>query len=88
MLVVVRDGISLLGLAKQIVDKHIPYRFLYYIESVYSLIRENKVGGKSIIFTRRNGPDHPYTKGYDANSLYLHCLGEGEFTECPVIYDD
>ena len=26
-------------------------------------------------------------KGFDANSLYLYCLGEGQFTGKPIIYD-
>ena len=86
---VVRDAISLPGLAKQILMKHVPHRSLYYIDdpSVYSTIKRNEVGGQSIIFTRKNGPEHPYVKGFDANSLYLYCLGEGQFTGKPVIYD-
>ena len=75
---VVRDGISLPGLAKQILVKHVPHRSLYYIDNpeLYSTIRRNEVGGQSIIFTRRNGTQHPYVVGFDANSLYLYCLGE------------
>ena len=86
---VVRDAISLPGLAKQILMKHVPHRSLYYIDdpSVYSTIKRNEVGGQSIIFTRKNGPEHPYVKGFDANSLYLYCLGEGQFTGKPIIYD-
>ena len=86
---VVRDAISLPGLAKQIWMKHVPHRLLYYIDvpSVYSTIKRNEVGGQSIIFTKNNGPKHPYVKGFDANSLYLYCLGEGQFTGKPIIYD-
>ena len=86
---VVRDGISLPGLAKQILMKHVPYRSLYYINNpeVYYTIRRNEVGGQSIIFTRKNNPQHPYVKGFDANSLYLYCLGEGQYTGQPVIYN-
>ena len=86
---VVRDAISLPGLAKQILMKHVPHRSLYYIDdpSVYSTIKRNEVGGQSIIFTRKNGPEHLYVKGFDANSLYLSCLGEGQFTGKPIIYD-
>ena len=85
---VVRDGISLPGLAKQILMKHVPHRSLYYIDNpeLYSTIRRNEVGGQSIIFTRRNGTQHPYIKGFDANSLYLYCLGEGQYTGQPIIY--
>ena len=85
---VVRDGISLPGLAKQILMKHVPHRSLYYIDNpeLYSTIRRNEVGGQSIIFTRRNGTQHPYVKGFDANSLYLYCLGEGQYTGQPIIY--
>ena len=87
--VVVRDAISLPGLAKQILMKHVPHRSLYYIDdpSVYSTIKRNEVGGQSIISTRKNGPEHPYVKGFDAISLYLYCLGEGQFTGKPIIYD-
>ena len=86
---VVRDAISLPWLAKQILMKHVPHRSLYYIDdpSVFSTIKRNEVGGQSIIFTRKNGPEHPYVKGFDANSLYLYCLGEGQFTGKPIIYD-
>ena len=86
---VVRDAISLPGLAKQILMKHVPHRSLYYIDdpAVFTTIKRNEVGGQSIIFTRKNGPEHPYVKGFDANSLYLYCLGEGQFTGKPVIYD-
>ena len=85
---VVRDGISLPGLAKQILMKHVPHRSLYYIDNpeLYSTIRRNEVGVQSIIFTRRNGTQHPYVKGFDANSLYLYCLGEGQYTGQPIIY--
>ena len=85
----VRDAISLPGLAKQILMKHLPHRSLYYIDdpSVYSMIKQNEVGGQSIIFTRKNGPKLPYLKGFDANSLYLYCLGEGQFTGKLIIYD-
>ena len=77
-----RDGISLPGLAKQILRNYVDYKTLYHIDNpfVYHTIHESKVGGQSIIFTRRNDEDHPYIKGFDANSLYLHCLGEGQFT--------
>ena len=86
---VVRDAISLPGLAKQILRQHIPHRSLYYIDdpSIYSLIKDNEVGGQSIIFTRKNDEDHPYVKGFDANSLYLYCLGEGQFTGRPILYE-
>ena len=87
----VRDAISLPGLAKQILLKHVPHRSLYYIDSpfVYSTIRRNEVGGQSIIFTRKNDPErHPYIKGFDANSLYLYCLGEGQYTGKPTVYDE
>ena len=86
---VVRDAISLPGLAKQILRQHIPHRSLYYIDdsSIYSLIKDNEVGGQSIIFTRRNDEDHPNVKGFDANSLYLYCLGEGQFTGRPILYE-
>ena len=85
---VVRDGISLPGLAKQILMKHVPHRSLYYIDNpeLYSTIRQNEVGGQSIIVTRRHGSQHPYIKGFDANSLYLYCLGEGQYTGQPIIY--
>ena len=86
---VVRDAISFPGLAKQILLKHVPHRSLYYIDDpfVYSTIKRSEVGGQSIIFTRKNGPEHPFVKGFDANSLYLYCLGEGQFTGKPIIYD-
>ena len=86
---VVRDAISLPGLAKQILRQHIPHRSLFYIDdpSIYSLIKDNEVGGQSIIFTRRNDEDHPHVKGFDANSLYLYCLGEGQFTGRPILYE-
>ena len=86
---VVRDTISLPGLAKQILRKHVPYWPLYYIEDqqIYSTIRENEVGGQSIIFTRKYSQDYPYFKGFDANSLYLYCLGEGQYTGKPIVYE-
>ena len=86
---VVRDAISLPGLAKQILRQHIPHRSLYYIDdqSIYSTIKDNEVGGQSIIFTRKNDEDHPHVKGFDANSLYLYCLGEGQFTGKPIVYE-
>ena len=86
---VVRDAISLPGLAKQILRHHIPHRSLYYIDdqSIYSIIKDNEVGGQSIIFTRKNDEDHPHVKGFDANSLYLYCLGEGQFTGRPILYE-
>ena len=86
---VVRDAISLPGLAKQILLQHIPHRSLYYIDdqSIYSLINDNEVGGQSLIFTRRNDEEHPHVKGYDANSLYIYCLGEGQFTGKPILYE-
>ena len=84
----VRDGISLPGLAKHILLSYVPARTLHYISSpyIYEEIRRNEVGGQSIIFTRRNDDDHPYVKGFDANSLYLYCLGEGQFVGKPIIY--
>ena len=68
--------------------KHVPHRLLYYINdpSVYSTIKQNEVGGHSIIFMKKNGPTHPYVKAFDANSLYLYCLGEGQFTGMPTFY--
>ena len=86
---VVRDAISLPGLAKRILMKHVPHRSLYYIDdpSVYSTIKRKEVGGQSIIFTRENGPEPPYVKGFDAKSLPFYCLGEGQFTGKPIIYD-
>ena len=86
----VRDAISLPGLAKHILLSHVPPRTLHYIDNpfVYNKIRRNEVGGQSIIFTRRNDAAHPYVKGYDANSLYLYCLGEPQFVGSPVIYKE
>ena len=85
---VVRDGISLPGIAKQSLMKHVPHRPLYYIDNpeIYSTIRRNEVGGQLIIFIRKNSPQHPYIKGFDANSLYLYCLGEGQYTGQPITY--
>ena len=62
---------------------------MYYIDdqSIYSIIKDNKVGGQSIIFTRKNDEDNPHVKGFDANSLYLYCLGEGQFTGRPILYE-
>ena len=62
---------------------------MYYIDdqSIYSTIKDNEVGGQSIIFTRKNDEDHPHVKGFDANSLYLYCLGEGQFTGRPILYE-
>ena len=52
---------------------------------VYHTIHESEVGGQSIIFTRENDEQHPYLKRFDANCVYLHCLGEGQFTgQCTV----
>ena len=85
---VIGDAISFPGLAKQIFMKHVPHRLLYYINDldVNSTIRQNEVGGQSIIFTRKIGPKHLYVKGFDLNSLYLYCLGEGQFTGKPIIF--
>ena len=86
----VRDGISLPGLAKHILLSYVLARTLHYISSpyIYEEICRNEVGGQSIIFTRRNDDDHPFVKGYDANSLYLYCLGEGQFVGSPIIYTE
>ena len=83
-----RDAISLPGVAKHILSKYIAGDEMYYIDnsSLYNRIRYSEVGGQSIVFTRRNNEDYPYVKGYDANSLYLHCLGEGQFVGRPVVY--
>ena len=83
-----RDAISLPGLAKKILYKHIRPKSLYHIDDpfVYSTIQSSEVGGQSIIFTRKNSEDHPYIKGFDANSLYLYCLGEGHYTGRPIVY--
>ena len=85
----VRDAISLPGLAKHILS-YVPARMLHYISNpyIYEEIRCNEVGGQSIIFTRRNDEDHPYVKGFNANSLYLYCLGEGQFVGQPIIYKE
>ena len=83
-----RDGISLPGLAKQILRSYVDYKTLYYIDNpfVYHTIHESEVGEQSIIFTRKNDDDQPYIKGFDANSLYLHCLGEDQFTGKCIVY--
>ena len=84
----VNDAISLPGLAKHILMSYVPLRTLQYIAHPYSYeeIRRNEVGAQSIIFTRRNDAKHPYVKGFDANFLYLCCLGEGQFVGHPIIY--
>ena len=54
-------------------------------DDLYYIIKQNIVGGPSIIFTRdaevgrtfvRNDPAHPCANivGYDANALYLDCI--------------
>ena len=83
-----RDGISLPGLVKQILRSYVDYKTLYHIDNpfVYHTIHKSEVGGQSIIFTRKNDDDHPFIKGFDANSLYLHCLGERQFTGKCIVY--
>ena len=85
-----RDGISLPGLAKQILSKHIPPNTMYYIDdpTIFKSIKDSEVGGQSIIFTRSTTEKHPYVIGYDANSLYLHCLGQAHFIKKPIVYDN
>lgn len=55
------------------------------VDKVKHYFQSNVVGGPSIVFTRYHGPDtqlrgdgKPCKKvfGYDANSLYLWCLGQ------------
>ena len=84
----VRDAISLPGLAKGILHKHIRPKSLYHIDDpyIYSTIHSSEVGGQSIIFTRKNSEKHPFIKGFDANSLSLYCLGEGQFTSRCIVY--
>ena len=76
-----RDGISLPGLAKKILSKHIPPNTMYYLDDpdIFRSIRDSEVGGQSIIFTRSTTEEHPYTIGYDANSLYLWGVGQEHF---------
>ena len=83
-----RDAISLPGFAKHILSKYIGRDEMYFIDnsSLYNRIRYREVGGQSIVFTRRNNDDFLFVKGYDATSLYLHCLGEGQFVGRPVVY--
>ena len=83
-----RDGISLPVLAKQMLRSYVGYTSLYHIDSsfVYHTIHKSEVGGQSIIFTRQNDEQHPYIKGFDANCLYLYCLGEGQFTGRCIVY--
>ena len=83
-----RDAISLRGLAKRILHKHIRPKALYHIDDpyIYSTIHSSEVGGQSIIYTRKNSKEHPYIKGFDANSLYLYCLTEGQFTGRCIVY--
>jgi hypothetical protein len=56
-------------------------------KDLYYKIKQNIIGGPSIIFNRyhevnethiRNNPSKPCQKivGFDANALYLHCIGQ------------
>ena len=83
-----RDAISLPGVAKHILSSYIQSETLYYIENkqLYDGIHMSEVGGQSIVFTRQNTDKFPYVHGYDANSLYLYCLGEGQYCGKPITY--
>jgi len=83
-----RDAISLPGVAKHILSSYIQSETLYYIENkqLYDGIHMSEVGGQSIVFTRQNTDKFPYVHGYDANSLYLYCLGEGQYCGEPITY--
>lgn len=61
--------------------------FDFSTKDIYRSIQDNIVGGPSIIFTRyhksgetfiRNNIDKPCGRivGYDANALYLYCIGQ------------
>ena len=61
---------------------------MYYLNDmeIINIVKQSEVGGQSIIFTRENSKDHPYIVGYDSNSLYLWCLGEGQYVGKPSLY--
>ena len=83
-----RDGMSLPGLAKQILLKHLPANMCFHISNpeIYAAIQKSEVGGQSIIFTRKNSENHPNIKGFDANALYLSCLSKPQFIGLPILY--
>ncbi|XP_065055574.1 uncharacterized protein LOC135684098 [Rhopilema esculentum] len=82
------NGISLPGLAKKILSRYMYKGSMYYLNDmeIINIVKQSEVGGQSIIFTRENSKKHPYIVGYDSNSLYLWCLGEGQFVGKPSLY--
>ena len=82
------NGISLPGLAKKILSRYMYKGSMYYLNDmeIINIVKKSEIGGQSIIFTRENSKDHPYIVGYDSNSLYLWCLGEGQYVGKPSLY--
>lgn len=97
-----KDGISVPGITLKYLFKTISpgvYFSLFDSKRAYlhQLLRQNMVGGPSIIFHRyhekgktyiRNNPTKPVQAvvGYDANSLYLGCVSQQKMpTEHPII---
>ena len=85
-----KEVISVSGIAKKLLFRSVSdeikfSRFGEKNKSLHKLLRDNIVGGPSIIFHRhhevdetflRGNPDKPCKSiiGYDANALYLYCL--------------
>ena len=95
------NSISVPGIAKKLLFKSCPDnvkfgRFSKKNADLHELIRENIVGGPSIIFHRYHECDETYIReqkdkpckrvvGHDANALYVYCLSELMPTGSPVV---
>jgi hypothetical protein len=96
-----KDGISISGLSLkylwQLKDKTSDFHLFKGNEELYYKYRENLVGGPSIVFNHYQEKDNTKIRGnkfckaitgYDANALYLYCIGQDQLVgEHQVIED-
>jgi len=97
-----KDGISVPGITLKYLFQTLTKSSTYFTlfdekqKETHKLLRDNIVGGPSIIFHREHHKDKTYIRnnpqkpvqciaGYDANALYLWALSQDMPTEYPII---
>ena len=96
-----KDGVSVPGITLKYLFKNLPSNVYFSLfgqrhSDLHELLRENIVGGPSLIFHRLHKKDETFIRhnptkptqsvlGYDANALYLSCLMQNMPTEHPII---